>query len=360
MNLEIKKIRLNELEDFVNSKTFHEFEYLPISDIRSKSYLANPHALPDDFVVYLGFFENKLVAFRSLLPDIIQTDYQTIRFAWCSGAWVHPDFRRKSFSKKLLKEAYTDWDKKLMFTNYIPNSEKLIVETGWFKPIHQFNGVRAYLFPKTRKLLPNANANILFKIIFSLIDWVISIYSSIRLFLFTEKIISSVTFKTLDFPDQQCYQSLKESQSVFSRGALELKWIFDNPWISSQKSKANSKYPFSSFSNSFIYKTIKVYSENGFVGFFLFSVREGHLKTLYWQLPDGFEKEITAYLKHFCKKNKVEMTTVYKKEIAEQLFKRKFPFLHLKKYGQKIYSTFEIQNNSEIKFQDGDGDVIFT
>ena len=54
------------------------------------------------------------------------------------------------------------------------------------------------------------------------------------------------------------------------------------------------------------------------------------------------------------------MATIYKKELAAELFKRKLPFLHVKKYGQKIYSTFEIENSSESKFQDSDGDVIFT
>ncbi|MBQ0721830.1 MAG: hypothetical protein KBT89_16715, partial [Gammaproteobacteria bacterium] len=227
-------------------------------------------------------------------------------------------------------------------------------------PIHQFNGVRAYLFPKTRKLLPKAKANFLFKVIFSLIDWIILIYTSIRLWFFTEKTNSSVTFKTVDFPDKQCNQSIKETHSVFSRGEVELKWIFEHPWISSQKSEISRKYPFSSYSNSFTYKTVKVFSKNEFVGFFLFSVREGHLKTLYWHLPNGFEKEIANYLKTFCKENKIEMVSIYKKELAAELFKRKFPFLHVKKYGQNIYSTFELENSPEIKFQDGDGDVIFT
>jgi hypothetical protein len=34
--------------------------------------------------------------------------------------------------------------------------------------------------------------------------------------------------------------------------------------------------------------------------------------------------------------------------------------LHTKKYGQKIYSSFEIKNNANLQFQDGDGDLIFT
>lgn len=360
MKLEIKKIRLNELEDFVSSKAFHELEYIPISPLRAKSYLANPHALPNDIVLYLGFIENKLVAFRSLLPDVVNSGDKQIRFAWCSGSWVHPNFRRKGFSQLLLKEAYADWSKKLMFTNYAPNSENLYLKTGWFKPIHQFKGVRAYLFPKTIKLVASANSNVFSKIFFSFVDWIISIYSSIRLWFFNEDPISAVSFKSRDFPDEQCYQLINTTRTPFSRNEKELKWTFDNPWISLKKSELDKKYPFSSFSNSFSYKTVKAFSKNDFVGFFLFSIRDGHLKTLYWNLPNGFEEEIANYLKLFCKKNKIEMATIYKKELAEVLFKRKFPFLRAKKYGQKIYSTFEIEKNSYLNFQDGVGDVIFT
>lgn len=360
MNLEIKKIRLNELEDFVYSKTFQKFEYIPISYIRAKSYLANPHAQANDFVLYLGFIENKLVAFRSLLPDIINSASKQTRFAWCSGAWVRPNFRRLGFSEQLLKEAYSDWNERLMFTNYAPNSEKLYLKTGWFKSIHQFEGARAYLFPKTKKLIAKANSNSLFKVLFSIIDWVISIYSTIRLWFFIDRTSSSITFKTLEFPDGECYTSIKTTRTIFARGGKELKWIFENPWITPQKLELHKKYPFSSFSNSFAYKTVKVFSEKNFAGFFIFSINNGHLKTLYWNLPNGFEKEIANYLKTFCKENKVEMASIYKKELANEVFKRKFPFLHVKKYGQKIYSTFEIQNDTEINIQDGDGDVIFT
>lgn len=78
------------------------------------------------------------------------------------------------------------------------------------------------------------------------------------------------------------------------------------------------------------------------------------------ELDFGIEKEIAQFLKNFCKLNTIEIASIYKKELAAELFKRKFPFLHVKKYGQKIYSTFELKSTEETSFQDGNGDVIFT
>ena len=147
---------------------------------------------------------------------------------------------------------------------------------------------------------------------------------------------------------------------LFNRGERELKWIFRFPWISDKDDFVTKNYPFSSVSKSFSYHTVKVFVKNEFVGFFIFSVREGHLKTLHFCLPDKIENEIANYLKQFCKQHKVEVITVYKYEVAQQLFAQKFPFLHAKKYGQKIYSSFHVEIDENQKIQDGDGDVIFT
>ena len=346
----------------MQSETFQQFTTIPITVLRAKSYLNNPHAQPDDVVLYLGFIEKQLVAFRTLFADIIIPEKEPIRFAWCSGNWVHPDFRRKGFSEQLLHEAFTDWNGKLMFTNYAPNSEKLYLKTGKFQSIHQFQGFRGYLFPKTRKLIFVANKNGVTKFLFSFVDAVIAAISSIRILFFSLKEKPDFSFETIHFPDDECYQMLRNNSPdhIFGRGEAELKWIFQFPWISENKNFHSGKYPFSSGSVSFRYYTVKVSIKNNLAGFFIFLVRDGHLKTLYWCIPAGIEKEVGDYLKQFGVKHKTEVITVYKFEVAQQLFERNFPFLRAKKYGQKIYSSFEIINKTNHQFQDGDGDVIFT
>lgn len=284
------------------------------------------------------------------------------RFGWCSGNWVHTDFRRKGLSEQLLNECLSDWGGKLMFTNYAPNSENLYLKTGYFKPIHQFQGVRCYLFPKTKKLISTVNKNSISKLLFSIIDLLIALISTVRLLFYKKKTNPEIRFETNEFPDETCYQLLEKSgeNDFFKRGVNEMKWIFENPWISANKYPGFEKYPFSVWSNSFFYQTVKVFYEDQFSGFFIFSVREGHLKTLYFNIPENLQTETALYLKEFCKKHKIEVATIYNNEIAQQLFKRKFPFLHAKKYGQKIYSSFQIEISQDQTIQDGEGDVIFT
>lgn len=362
MNLEIKKIRLNELYDFVNSEMYRQFLIIPITELRAKSYINNPHSNPNDIVLYLGSVQNQLVAFRTLFAGCIKCENENVRFAWCSGNWVHPDFRRKGFSELLLNEALQDWDRKLMFTNYAPNSEKLYLKSGNFHAVHQFNGFRGYLFPKTRKLIQVANKNWFTKAFFSSTDIVVSIVTGIKIWFYSEKQNPEFRFETIQYPDDDCYKNTQNNTSkyLFTRGEKELKWIFQFPWISEVEVFNSVKYPFSSYSNAFYYKTVKVFIQNELVGFFIFSVREGHLKTLHFNIPDEIEKEVSTYLKQFCAKHKIEVLTVYKYELAQQLFSQKFPFLHAKKFGQKVYSSFEIKDIENYLFQDGDGDVIFT
>ena len=362
MNLEIQKIRLSELEVFVKSKTFNNFATVPITPERVKSYINNPNAKPDDVVLLMGFIENRLVAFRTLFAGVANSGNQQIHFGWCSGSWVHPDFRRKGYSHKLLETAYSEWNKKLMFTNYAPNAENVILNAGWLQPIHQFEGVRGYLFPKTRTLIAKTNSNFILKFIFSIIDFLISIVSTIRILFCSKQTKNIVRFETFAIPDEECYSFNKKNQSeyLFSRDSKELKWIFQYPWISNSNKTLGGEYPFSSHSDSFYYKTIKLFSENKFVGYFIFSVRNGHLKTLHFNISQGIENEIADFIKQYCSKNKIEIVTIYNSKIAGQFFARKFPFLYVKKYGQKIYSSFEIKNKEKLHFQDGDGDVIFT
>lgn len=362
LNPEIRKVRLGELKAFTESEFFRELSHIPITPSRAKSYLENPHGKPDDVVLLLAFAHLKLVGFRSLFAGEVQTEKGKIRFGWCSGNWVHPEFRRKGISIMLLEEAYAEWNGKLMFTNYAPDSEKLYLKTGWFSPVHQFNGARAYLFPKTVKLLAVARKNRLYRALFSWVDWGIAGFSGLRVKFLRHFKDADIQFEITGSPDKETLSFAEELRKnfVFGQGEKTLTWIFNYPWISEKNREVADKYPFSSCSNAFSYQTVKIWQRNQWRGVFIFSVREGHLKTLFFWNTDGLEKEIATFLKRYCINQKTEMLTVYHPGVAKFLLKHRFPFLRVKKYGQKIYSTFSVPDSGKLQFQDGDGDVVFT
>lgn len=361
MKPEIKKIRISELENFVKSKAFVQMDRIPISPSRAISYIKNPNARPEDVVLYLCFIGNKLVAFRSVFAGLANGN-EKIRFGWCSGNWVHPDYRRRGFSQLLLNEVFQDWNRKLMFTNYAPASEKLYLKTGWFHAIHKFQGARAYIFPKTVKLLPATKKHAVSKSAFRIVDFFISFFTRTKSLFFKPRWKSDATFKLLEMPDEECYKFIQQTKNnyLFSRGKTEYKWIFDWPWISGKNRDTASKYPFTSFTESFYYQTVKVFRKIKMEGLIIFSVRTGHLKTLYVHLPENLEYDSSLFLKTYCIGHKIEMATIYHSGLANQLIKLKFPFLHVKPFGQKIYTSFDIKNPENFQFQDGDGDTVFT
>ncbi len=362
MKINISKIKLSELESFVKSKIFTDFETIPITGLRVASYINNPVALPDDVVLYLGFSDKKLVAFRTFFAGQANTTPELIRFGWCSGNWVHPDYRRKGFSEQLLKEAFTDWKGQLMFTNYAPNSEQLYLKTGRFFVIHQFHGFRGYLFPKPDNLFPEANKNIISRVILSLMNILLSLISKGRAGTYKYRQNHDIRFDLLELPDEICLQLTEQNHSnlFFKRGRTELNWIFQYPWMTNNEDDYEANYPFSSFSKDFRYRTVKIFQKNKFVGFFLFSIKNNHLKTLLFEFSAGLENDIAEFIKNYCIQQKIDMVTIYNFDIANALLKRKFPFLYGRKYGQKIYGSFQVKQNPPLLFQDGDGDVIFT
>jgi hypothetical protein len=69
---EIRKVRLSELESFIQSESFGQLANIPITPARAKSYIKNPHGLPDDVVLIMAFTDGQLVAFRSLFAGTVQ------------------------------------------------------------------------------------------------------------------------------------------------------------------------------------------------------------------------------------------------------------------------------------------------
>jgi hypothetical protein len=359
---EIKIIRLSELMDFIGSDFFSMFSYVPITPSRAQSYIKNPFGQPDDVVLIIIYMNNCMIAFRSLFAGMAETGSERIRFGWCSGNWVHPEYRFRGFSLLLLEKAYTEWNGKLMFTNYAPESEMLYIKSGLFHEIHRFNGARGYLYLKKHRLRSIAPKKQIPAFLFSPAVFFITVLAKLRCFFFKSRLNKNLQFEELHYPDKQCYQFMQkqEGKFLFPRNENEWHWIFQYQWISDSNSDLKSRYPFSSCSESFFYQTIKIIEGSEIVGFFIFSVREGHLKTLFFNLKSGLEQEAVNYLKLYSVRKKIEMITVYNNEVARILLKDKAPFIYVKNTGQKIYSSFEIPDSGSFAYRDGEGDYGFT
>ena len=359
---QLKKVKLAELESFIQGSFYRQLSHVPISPSRAASYIANPDAEPGDVVLLLAFVDGQLVAFRSIYAGSVQQGGERIRFGWCSGSWVHPGYRRKGFSKWLLKEAYDCWNGRLMFTNYAPESEELYRSSGLFHVIHQYRGARGYLFLQGEKLTGLVQKKWIPRPVYSLMALMVKL--SVQFMGAFQRTGSKreISFEETAYPDAESFSFMnnKRKQYLFRRNEDDWYWVLGSPWISEVNREIALKYPFSAVAPAFRYHTVKVKQNGELAGLLIFSLRTGHLKSLYIDTDDVLSGEVVRFVKQFAMKHRCELVTVYEPAIARQLLKNRSPFIYVKPYGQKIYSTFEVNHDGSLLFRDGEGDYVFT
>ena len=92
----------------------------------------------------MAFYENELVAYRTILSDAFFIEKKKVSFGWLSGNWVHAKYRRKGFSTLLFNEALKDWGSKLMYTNYAVASKLVYDKTNQFNLLYDLKGTKYF------------------------------------------------------------------------------------------------------------------------------------------------------------------------------------------------------------------------
>ena len=353
--MKIYKVALHELDEFIKSDIYKNLDVKPITPMRAASYLRNPHALPHDYVIYFMRKGNRLIAFRSLFADKLPREKQT--FAWLSGSWVNSDFRGLGHSETLFEEAFKDWEGRLMVTNYDPSLHQNL-KTEKFKAIYNNQGTCFYLFAKPSCLLKERMKGI--KLLLRILDLFVSMYASFKLSLFKNEALELSSIEFIQEPDDECFNLLKASEkSLFNRKKKNFQWIFKFPWVSTADQRFLKNYPFSSYADSFMYHTLKIYEGDQLKSFLFYSIRDKHLKTLYHQLHESDFKLAAKHLINLAATKKLELLTILDPKLANEVKTCKNPFISSKNIDHTIYSSF-IPIRKPDKIQSGDGDFIFS
>ncbi|WP_163716314.1 GNAT family N-acetyltransferase [Mangrovibacterium lignilyticum] len=342
---------------FVESDWFQRLPVKPISLYRAESYLANPHALPDDPLIYYWDEEDKIVSFRSVFPAAF--NHEEERFAWLSGAWTQLDFRKRGLSLRLLDEIYKDWDGRLAATNFSPNSRRLYERSTLLKPFCKVSGRRFYLFVNSRKLLEGRMGNLVF--LWPVIDNIARLWARNKLRKHRLEKHPNIRWEKHAFPDRECMEMVNQQQSdyLFKRGEVELKWILSYPWLSTDDRTFKQSYPFSSYAKQFEVYTVKFYREEKFLGLLIYSLRDGHLKLLDQHFTVDCKEAVAHFFINESVAKRVEMLTILHTELAERIAGENNPFLFSKEFQHHIYSSIKrLPQNSKI--QAGEGDFMWT
>ena len=361
--MELIAYTLEELESHVLPLFESNEGIAPLSPLRLKSYLSNPRSEPSDPVLFEAWHGNRLVAYRTLLPDLFFDREETpVRFAWLSGNYVTPEYRRQRLSTRLLELAEDAWDGRLMYTNYAPASKAVYDRTGNFKSLTRREGKRFYLRLANRELLAG---RFRYSGLLEFTDSLVNRVREGRLRRFAPVSQGDCSIESVD-PEGNEFRELTRELvpgSLYMRDTDEFRWILDFPWVTEEEAR-DLMYHFTFQVNRFQNILLKFcHSQNQYSGFLWMVIRDNHLIAPYLFARDGEVYQMMARtLLHTMISANCAYATLRHPELVNALFAHSSKFLMVRNMPQHyfVHQALGGQTPDDRRFHDGDGDVVFT
>ena len=362
--IEIKLLNRQGLADYIYSEEYEQSPVIPITRHRALSQIHNPRAEAEDVLLLLAYEGAILVGYLGVLPDRMNGN---LKCGWMSCLWIAPEHRGKQIAQKLLQQGFEAWGQKLLATEFTAPAKKLYDKTGLFRDLQIKRGIRLYLRSDLHVLLTPRN-KWFEKISFFLkaFDGVANAVLDLR-FLIWKPGLGDLKIEYVREVDEETGHLIERSRGAqgFQKGAAELNWMLQNPWVlaAPEKDDFGKRYHFSSTDQSFDFCCVKIKNQkNQLLAFLVFSKRNRFLK-----LPFCYvESEIDAVLQvvaFHLHRWRVNAFTVFHPALVERLRQHK-SLLFLKREVQRHYLISKVfgpeiyRENFEI--QDGDGDCGFT
>lgn len=362
-NLHIKSYRLDELEGL----DFSSFDYLPVSELRIKSYLKNPRATPSDKVLFIAFDGEKAIGFRTILPDTIFTKKGEFRVAILSGSHTRPDYRRKGISSNILDQVFNEWNGQIIYSNYAPNSQQLYSKSNRFQILKELSGAKFFIKSPLENIIGKRFPELAFSTpILRVLDLSANAF-------FNKKASKStgLIFEKIDEISKKntAFLSvfLKNKKGVL-RGTEELNWIIENPWISDNSifAEAQKKYPFTLFTKKTKRLNFSIKKENQVIGFLMIFQKNSQLTIPYLYLSASASRllnEIANFIHQQVLELNASTLLIADPKLAES-YKKTGGFIFSKKRNQTFFISKKLAEQIGDTFDflvfDGDGDHVFS
>lgn len=371
--MEIKRLNLKELKEYIESEEYKTSEDIPISRHRALSYINHPDAQPTDIVLCLAYIDKKLMGYLGILPGYLKL-FGTIKKAgWLSCLWVSPKARGKGIAKSLVKEALEAWDYKVLATEFTPEAKNLYERSGEFKELYTAVGVRGFLRFNLHELLPNKFPKLQgFKNILKAVDYTGNALVNMGLLFSGKKTNNNYKIEYLSYLDDEAsaYIDSWQRTELLCRNAEELNWITRYPWVlnACMEDKNAKRYYFTSIAKRFNLLNIKLLDENEqIIAFIMLSIRNNTLKVPYCYVDEKNADKVLEVIYMHMHKMKLSTFTTYHPLLTKYLYKTNTPFIYKKEIRRTYLTTHSLKDElenfntqSKLYFQDGDGDCAFT
>ena len=360
--LSISKISLRELKLFNDDTGLSDKDFLPISKVRVMSLMANPRANSNDNVLYQAHWNEKLIAYLTVLPDIAYAKNQSIPFAWISGAWVHPSFRRQGIATKLIDAVVLDWKGMLMATNFSKITEAVFEKTKTFKTVKKIEGQRFFL---RKTLLSSYNCCSHSNPITYITEKFINLLNHSNLTRKFLKIPKNIEIEYFTRPDDEILNklTLATANTLTKRSTEEINWIIRYPWLINGllPDRAAQKFFFASVIPAFAYYMVKVFKDDELIGVLLMQHSNTRFTVPYYWFESGTEDVMARVILLHASRAKASFINIYNQKIVNSMLNLRPYYFYSKKRTRRYLVTDSMLDiiGDNFDLMDGDGDCVF-
>lgn len=361
--MDLKAYTLEELEPYLYTLYADPKSHIPVPPTRLRSYLNNPRASLSDPVLYEMRQGGEVTGYRTLLPDCFyDREGNPQRFAWLSGNWVRPDMRRRGISTRLLEMAEKQWEGRLMYTNYAPESKALYDHTGRFRLLANREGKRFHLRSAAEELLAQRMGS---RKILQSADLLINALRERRLEKFSIRLDIPCSAEQVDgFIARLSELAGKLQQDALFRRDREIfQWALEYPWVTEQACDPIN-YHFSYLANRFENIIHHVVHPDGQSQGILWLIIHNNVLSVPYLFAGN--KSLYPCMAGIIIRTMIDSgithSTIRNPELTAALMANKRVFLAVRKMPQLIFAHKKLTGllPEHPVIHDGDGDVMFT
>ena len=364
MEYRIEKYTVSELQEYIDSEDYKNAGVLPISPDRAKSVIENPRGDKHDVVLITARQGNKLLGYKTALPDYFFNGAEKIKLAWISGSWTDPDYRRKGLASTLFFELDKAWNSALIYTNYAPASKKMFDKTNVFETYRSHNGCRCYLRFNAGEIVPARFSWM--KPLTPLLGFLDRILNATLLHVLVNKVkAGNIELSYPEILDDRQISKLFEN-TLSGRGKSELEWIMSTPWVIDESMKGDRdkrRFFFSWIARPYRLYFLVINRGTDQESVFMISLKGSQMKVPYYSIPEKPTYDIASVLFAEARRNKVSVLDVFDENLKHFLIKNKTNFIFVREQNRKYMVSKRIigglPDSNAVKVPDGEGDVVF-
>ena len=151
-----------------------------------------------------------------------------------------------------------------------------------------------------------------------------------------------------------------DQQKSVIRDINYFNWVIDFPWVLKGKTdKESERYFFSSKSEQFEYRILKIYNHQQLEGIVLLKIRDKNLTVSHMYAKDEHIGSIAGYLIDLSLNELINTISTIDHRLMNRLRAKRTNFIYIKNFKRPYIFPRNYDIASSV-FQDGDGDAVFT